>query len=152
VIGPPDAPPEILCAMLRALWSQIDALQAMKVELKVLRAQHGGLCGQIESMDEELRLASQLQREFLPRSLPCVGRVDFRVLFRPAGYVSGDIYDVERLDEDHVAFFLADAVGHGVPAALLTMYIKRSLQTKQMITEPPGYRLIPPDQAMAQLN
>ncbi len=153
IIGPADAPPAILCAMLRALWSQIDAMQAMQLELKLLRKQQGGLCGQIESMDEELRLAAQLQSEFLPRKLPHVGQVEFRVLFRPAGYVSGDIYDVERLDEDHVAFFLADAVGHGVPAALLTMYIKRSLQTKQISADVPNhYTLISPDQALQRLN
>jgi serine phosphatase RsbU (regulator of sigma subunit) len=74
-------------------------------------------------------------------------------LFRPAGYVSGDIYDVERLDEEHVAFFIADAVGHGVPAALLTMYIKRSLQTKTISDDVPHrYQLVSPDKSLAQLN
>jgi sigma-B regulation protein RsbU (phosphoserine phosphatase) len=153
IVGPADAPPSILCAMLRALWSQIEVIQTMHSELKLLGAQQGGLCGQIESIDEELRLAAQLQLEFLPRTMPRVGPVEFRALFRPAGYVSGDIYDVERLDEEHVAFFIADAVGHGVPAALLTMYIKRSLQTKRISDDVPHhYQLVSPDEALEQLN
>ena len=45
--------------------------------------------------------------------------MQFHTLFRPAGYVS--VYDVMRLDEQRVGFYMADAVGHGVPAALLTM-------------------------------
>ena len=62
----------------------------------------------------------------------------------------GDIYDVARLDEDHVAFFVADAVGHGMPAALLTIFLKRTLQTKEFTKD--GYRLISPDEALAHLN
>jgi sigma-B regulation protein RsbU (phosphoserine phosphatase) len=82
-----------------------------------------------------------------------IGDVDFRVLFRPASYVSGDIYDVIRLDEKHIGFFIADAVGHGVPAALLTMYIKRSLVTKRIDpSNPRGYRLTSPSEALDKLN
>ena len=51
--------------------------------------------------------------------------MQFHTLFRPASHVSGDLYDVMRLDEDHIGFYMADAVGHGMPAALLTMFIKR---------------------------
>ena len=69
----------------------------------------------------------------------------------PNGGVSGDIYDVARLDEDHVAFFVADAVGHGMPAALLTIFIKRTLETKEILPNG-GYRIIPPDEALAHLN
>jgi sigma-B regulation protein RsbU (phosphoserine phosphatase) len=97
-----------------------------------------------------MRLAARLQQDFLPKSLPQVGRVHFHVLFRPAGYVSGDLYDVMRLDEKHVGFYMADAVGHGMPAALLTMFIKNALVTKQII--PGGYRLLPPGETMAKLN
>ena len=76
-------------------------------------------------LDEELRLAAKLQQDFLPKQLPQVGPIHFHSLFRPAGYVSGDLYDVMRLDEKRVGFFPVDAVGHGMPAALLTMFIKR---------------------------
>ena len=123
-------------------------------ENRFLRTHQGGLCDQMDRIDEELRLAAQLQREFLPiPPLPAVNGIAFEVLYRPAGYVSGDIYDVVRLDEDHIGFFLGDAVGHGVPAALMTMYIKRSLHTKEVDeTSPKGYRIIPPDEAIATLN
>jgi serine phosphatase RsbU (regulator of sigma subunit) len=35
-----------------------------------------------------------------------------------------------RLDESHVGFYMADAVGHGMPARLLTMFLKQALVTK----------------------
>jgi len=153
VIAPLDSKPESLMTMLRTLWNQSGVVQSLKSEVSMLQAHEGGLCEQIDKIDEELRLAAMLQREFLPQTLPDCRGLEIKVLYRPAGYVSGDIYDVMRLDEQHVGFFIADAAGHGVPAALMTMYIKRSLHTKEIDPAAPcGYRIIPPDEAMARLN
>ena len=58
-----------------------------------------------------------------------------------------------RLDQDHVGFFLADAAGHGVPAALMTMYIKRALHAKEEDEHlPNGYRIVPANEAIGRLN
>ena len=133
---------------------QIDSLQneidSLNSELASLRRRGEMLDFHMSRLDEELRLAARLQQDFLPKVLPQLGRVHFHTLFRPAGYVSGDFYDVMRLDEKHVGFYIADAVGHGVPAALLTMFIKHALATKQ-ITEG-GYRLLSASETMARLN
>jgi sigma-B regulation protein RsbU (phosphoserine phosphatase) len=101
-------------------------------------------------LNEDLKLAARLQRDFLPRRLPEVGPARFGVLFQPASFVSGDIYDVTRLDEDHVGFYIADAVGHGLPAALLTMFIKKGLQTKRISGH--SYHIVPPGDSLRDLN
>jgi sigma-B regulation protein RsbU (phosphoserine phosphatase) len=101
-------------------------------------------------VNEELRLAQRLQMDFLPRQLPTLGGSRFAARLEPASWVAGDFYDVFRLDENHVGFYVADAVGHGVPAALLTVFVKRSLQTKRI--EDHHYELIPPDEALSLLN
>jgi len=132
---------------VQVLQSQIVALHA---EITALRLRDETVKFYMHRLDEEMRLAARLQQDFLPKSLPQVGRLHFHTLFRPAGYVSGDLYDVMRLDETHVGFYMADAVGHGMPAALLTMFIKNALVTKQII--PGGYRLVPPGETMAKLN
>jgi hypothetical protein len=98
----------------------------------------------------QLRLASQVQRDLIPKALPSFGRVSFATLYRPADYVSGDIYDVHRLDETQVAVALADATGHGIPAALLTVFIKRALRGREASNG--GYRLLRPDEVLARLN
>jgi len=135
----------------------LEQIEAMQHEIQLLRAELDAQHRrdrtaqfQMDRLDEEMRLAAKLQRDFLPKSLPQVGQVRFHALYRPAGYVSGDLYDVMRLDEHHVGFYMADAVGHGVPAALLTMYLKRALITKHITPE--GYRLLRPGEAMARLN
>lgn len=103
-----------------------------------------------DRMDEELRLARRLQMDFLPHQMPEVGRLRLAARLYPAGWVSGDFYDAFRLDERHVGFYIADAIGHGMPAALLTIFVKRSLQTKRISGK--QYELIPPDEALQLLN
>jgi len=125
-------------------------LDAVRAELDGLRRRDDALRFYTQRLDEELKLAARLQQDFLPRKLPQVGAVSFNTLFRPASHVSGDLYDVMRLDEHHVGFYMADAVGHGMPAALLTMFLKQALVTKEII--PGGYRLLDPSLTMARLN
>ena len=150
---PLDAPPEVVCTALRSLTCQAPVLAELHREVRMLRVQEGGLCRQIAQLDEELRMAAQLQKEFMPTEMPVMNGLGFDVLWRPAGYVSGDIYDVVRLDETHVGLFIADAVGHGVPAALMTVNIKRSMPTKAVDPDlEGGYRLYTPAEALGVLN
>ncbi|HYO10766.1 MAG TPA: SpoIIE family protein phosphatase [Tepidisphaeraceae bacterium] len=147
-------PPPPLVAAAPAVESALDAVQreldGLRSELETLRRRDDSLRYYAHRLDEELRLAARLQQDFLPKSLPKVGPVRFHTLFRPAGHVSGDLYDVMRLDEGHVGFYMADAVGHGMPAALLTMFLKQALVTKEISAA--GYRLLEPAQTMARLN
>ena len=150
---PEDASPECVAAVLQTMWSQSFVIETLKLESRAMQYHFRGVGNQLGKMDEELRLAAQLQREFLPRRLPSLHGVSFEIMWRPAGYVGGDIYDVVTLDENHIGFFVADAVGHGVPAALMTMFIKQALETK--VTGPDiegGYRILPPSETLAKLN
>ena len=104
----------------------------------------------IEEVTEEMRLAARVQEDFLPKELPVMEGIRFATLYRPASWLSGDIYDIMRLDESHVGFYIADVVGHGMPAALLTMFIKHALVTKRI--EGHEYQIIEPGEVLAQLN
>jgi serine phosphatase RsbU (regulator of sigma subunit) len=68
------------------------------------------------------------------------------VVFRPAGYVSGDVFDVRRVGSRSVAFFVADAVGHGVPAALMTLLVARTLRSLD------SSEALDPEAALTRLN
>lgn len=139
-----------LCGRIAGLLAVRPMVEQLNRENAMLRKFDNGLNNQMTQLDEEMRLAARLQVDFLPRQLPQLNGCGFQVLFRPASYVSGDIYDAMRLDEHHVGFYVADAVGHGMPAALLTIFIKRALKTKEIFDG--GYRIVPPDEAIAMLN
>ena len=68
----------------------------------------------------------------------------------PAEWVSGDIYDVTRVDEEHIGFYIADVVGHGIPAAILTIFLKQALVMRQTIGN--SYVIFPPAEVMKNLN
>jgi sigma-B regulation protein RsbU (phosphoserine phosphatase) len=102
------------------------------------------------AMDQEMRLAARLQRDFLPKLEAPVLNLRCAAIYRPASWVSGDIYDVFQIDERHVGFYVADAVGHGMAASLLTMFIKRAIVPTTM----PGdrYEVCSPSEVLAHLN
>lgn len=64
--------------------------------------------------------------------------------------VGGDFYDVLRLDENHVGFYVADAMGHGVPAALLTIFLKQGVRPKEI--QGRHYRLLSPAEVLRRLH
>ena len=103
-----------------------------------------------EELNQELRLAWRVQQDFLPKKMPACGNMRFATLYRPKSWVSGDIYDIFQLDEENIGFSIADVVGHGVGAGLMTLFVKRAIITKEIFDH--SYRIIPPDQALARLN
>jgi phosphoserine phosphatase RsbU/P len=148
-----DADPAFLAAVLFALAERQSTVRSLTREVAILARYQGGVSGEMDRIHDELNLAAAVQQEMLPRSLPSVTGVEFAVLFRPASYVSGDIYDVVQLDERHIGFFIADAVGHGVPAALMTMVISRSLRMTRAISGGGGSReIVGTGEAMTRLN
>jgi sigma-B regulation protein RsbU (phosphoserine phosphatase) len=150
-----DADPRFLAHTLFALAERQATVRDLARDLIIATRYQGGVRGEMDRIHDELHLAATVQQEMLPRKLPENPLVQFGVLFRPASYVSGDIYDIVELDAEgrHVGFFIADAVGHGVPAALMTMVVSRSLRMTRMETGGPEHRnIVSPADAMTRLN
>ena len=69
----------------------------------------------------ELQAARAIQLGMVPpreRLQALDPRVDVDALLEPARSVGGDFYDALKIDDDHLAFAIADVTGKGVPAAL----------------------------------
>lgn len=139
------------------LWGRVATIRQyrpmlLQMEQQVATMQRLGkkLNQHFTEVDQELRLASRLQRDFLPRSFPEVGEIRFAAMYRPATWVSGDVYDIRRLDETRLSCYVADAVGHGVAAGLLTMFIKQALVGKRV--DHSDYSVFRPEEVLATLN
>ncbi len=78
-------------------------------------------------LEREFEIGKQIQRDFLPDSIPDVAGWEFAARFRGAREVSGDFYDVFRVDAlGRVAIVVGDVCGKGLGAALF-MTLFRSL-------------------------
>jgi phosphoserine phosphatase RsbU/P len=103
-----------------------------------------------DMMAEQLKMAGRVQRDFLPSHLPNTDKIHWATLFKPAEWVSGDIYDITRLDERHIGFYVADAVGHSLPAALLTIFLKHEIVMRETIGN--TYNIFKPIEVIENLN
>ncbi len=79
---------------------------------------------QLKEMQRELAIASDIQKNLLPRKLPEIKRYDIAVHTEAARAMSGDYYDIYRLDKERIALVICDVVGRGVPASLLMVMIR----------------------------
>jgi serine phosphatase RsbU (regulator of sigma subunit) len=72
-----------------------------------------------ERVKNELDLARQVQRNFLPKNAPELPGYEFHAYYEAAREVGGDYYDFIPLSEHRLAITLGDVAGKGMPAALL---------------------------------
>jgi len=139
-----------LIGRIKALCEIRRPFRKMQDELHRLRERDVELTNGAQYMNEQLQLAGQVQTDLLPEPAVDCEPLEVSTLFLPAEHISGDIYDISRLDEDRFSFSIADATGHGLPAALLTILIKNSLQGKEIHNG--SYHIIEPDVLLNRLN
>lgn len=77
---------------------------------------------------EELALAQKMQRGILSLNFPKKPGIGFAVKYIPSYHLSGDFYDIFELSADKVGVLIADVCGHGINAALITSFLKASVQ------------------------
>lgn len=74
---------------------------------------------QRDQLLQDVELAAQVQKMFLPIHRPTIQGVEIAGTMQPARGVSGDYYDYISIDEHTIQIVIADVAGKGVPAALL---------------------------------
>ena len=103
-------------------------------------------------MQDDLRLAREVQEAFLPQNYPLFptlatsgGALRFSHRYWPAGIVGGDLFDVSRLSSDLAGVLICDVMGHGVRAALVTGMLRALIGEHPPSAPHPG-------KLLAQLN
>lgn len=81
-----------------------------------------------EKMIRDIDFAKKIQRSILPnKGVYETLNVDY--LYRPSEILSGDIFDVQKIDEEHIGVYISDVVGHGVSASIMTMFIRQTMES-----------------------
>ena len=96
-------------------------------------------------LEAQLEIAREVQLELLPGADPKLKGFDLSAYIFPTEEVSGDYYDWVKIFDDQIGIVVADAVGKGIPAALLMAFLRASLRTAVEI----GYA---PHIAMAKVS
>jgi serine phosphatase RsbU (regulator of sigma subunit) len=74
---------------------------------------------QRDDLLEEVKLAAQVQRLFLPSGRPAIDGLEIAGMMLPLRGVGGDYYDYIPIDAHTIQVVIGDVAGKGVPAALL---------------------------------
>ncbi len=80
-------------------------------------------------MEEDLRIAWQIQQGLLPKELPVLDGYEVAAQTVPSQQVGGDCYDVIDLDDGRILLSVADVSGKGTPASLLMANVQAALRT-----------------------
>ena len=104
----------------------------------MLREAREQLSRQLISINSELEMARKIQLAILPHSTPKITGLEIAARYVPMGSVAGDFYDFIIVDERHVGILIADATGHGLPAALIASMLQMALAAQVAHAHEPG--------------
>ncbi|HSS79476.1 MAG TPA: PP2C family protein-serine/threonine phosphatase, partial [Thermoanaerobaculia bacterium] len=81
-----------------------------------------------ERLEREMHLASEIQRQILPKGAPLVPGYDLMGWYRPARQVGGDYYDLFQVRGGRIGLVVGDVSGKGMPAALMVSTLHSALR------------------------
>ena len=98
-----------------------------------------------ERLEQEMRVATLIQQQFLPRELPQLPDWQVAAHYGPARAVGGDFYDFIALPDGRIGIVVGDVTDKGVPAALV-------MARTQSVLRGEAPRLISPAKVLERAN
>jgi sigma-B regulation protein RsbU (phosphoserine phosphatase) len=95
----------------------------------------------LSRMQEEVRLASKIQYELLPKEAPTIPGYQIAGKTIPAQQVGGDYFDFVKVDDHRIAISIGDVSGKGLPASLLMANLQATLRSQTYLAVPPKVAL-----------
>tara|TARA_B110000879_G_scaffold27857_1_gene37954 strand:+ start:50617 stop:52200 length:1584 start_codon:yes stop_codon:yes gene_type:complete len=104
---------------------------------------------QHKNYQEELMLATEIQRAILPENSPewentiteWSDRVRIKTLYSPASELAGDFYDVISISKHKIGFLIIDVMGHGVRSAIIVSLIRGLMEQAEQLAPKPALYL-----------
>lgn len=102
-----------------------------------------------QQMEEDLRMARDIQEAMIPSTYPCFPRnatpetsaFRFQHVYIPTGAVGGDFFNILPLSDTKVGLFICDVMGHGVRSALVTAILRALVEELTRLASDPGQLL-----------
>lgn len=98
-----------------------------------------------ERLEEDLRIAAEIQQGLLPRSLPSIPGFEIAARTIPTQQVGGDCFDTIELPDGRVLLTVSDVSGKGTPASLLMASVQAAVRSLAQLN-------LPLDDLVARVN
>jgi phosphoserine phosphatase RsbU/P len=92
---------------------------------------------QLSRMQEEMRLAYQIQIGLQPKVLPQIAGYDIAVASTPAMVVGGDYFDLIASAGKGLIICIGDVCGKGLPASLLMANLQATIRSQSLLSPTP---------------
>ncbi len=79
-------------------------------------------------VSQQMRLAGVIQRRMIPEKAPQIRGLEIAASYVPCFDVGGDLYDFIKLSDSHLVVAMADVIGKGIPAAIMTSMFRGALR------------------------
>ena len=99
-------------------------------------------------MEQELKIAADIQRQLLPDALRAGGFFDAAGASVPCRAIGGDFFDYIDLPDGEFGFAVGDVAGKGAPAALLTAVLQGVFSSQASSGSSPAITLARVNQAL----
>ena len=116
---------------LKARIQAAERILSLEKELKVknqeLSQSNINLSRSNDIITKDLQVAASVQQSLLPAQTGEINGFSFGSLFMPCAIVGGDMFNYFQMGAHHMAFYILDISGHGVPAAMLSVTVSKTL-------------------------
>ncbi len=101
----------------------------LRARVRAIFRQQQGLLAESGRLDQEVRIAAEVQQRLFPQVRPPLATLDYAGYCHPARRVSGDYYDFLDLAPGKLGLLVADVAGKGISAALLMASMHACVRT-----------------------
>jgi hypothetical protein len=100
----------------------------------------------------ELEAARTVQQVLIPEDIPTVPGFEIQSVYKPAGQVGGDFFQILPTEGGGVLAVIGDVSGKGMPAAMMVSLLVGTVRTLAHFTQSPGEILAGMNQRMVGRN
>ena len=122
----------------RRLLTTLAAQAAPAIRVAQLVREQASEAAERERLAQELRVATLIQQQFLPRELPHLPEWQIAAFYGPARAVGGDFYDFVKMPDGRIGIAVGDVTDKGVPAALVMARTHSILRAEASRLTSPG--------------
>ena len=122
----------------RRLLTTLAAQAAPAIRVAQLVRDQATEAAEKERLAQELRVATLIQQQFLPRHLPQLPQWQVAAYYGPARAVGGDFYDFVDMPDGRIGIAVGDVTDKGVPAALVMARTHSVLRAEASRLNSPG--------------
>ena len=122
----------------RRLLTTLAAQAAPAIRVAQLVREQAHEAAERERLEQEMRVATLIQQQFLPRELPNLPQWQIAAYYGPARAVGGDFYDFIQMRDGRIGIAVGDVTDKGVPAALVMARTHSILRAEASRSDSPG--------------